>query len=144
MVRPLVWLALVACTPGARVVFEATDPQFRATPGPEPRVYFESELGSAEQLPRGELRSVGVISVVSNGNLEHAGRLAAAKGRELGCAMVIESTAFARLGTRAVIGDGFVVTLAHGPPHAPAHRTPANRRVRFHCVVRDAPRSDTI
>lgn len=141
MVRPLVWLALVACTPGARVAFEATDPQFRAMPGPEPRVYFESEL---DHLPRGELRSVGVISVVSNGNLEHAGRLAAAKGRELGCAMVIEYAAFARMGTRAVIGDGFVVTLAHGPPHAPAHRTPANRRVRFHCVVRDDPRSDAI
>ena len=135
MRRPLLLGALasaLACASASRVAFDVTDSAFRATPGPEPRVYF-----TAAQLPAGRLRSVGVISVVSRGDAAHAGRLAAKKGSELGCWILIEHAAYERLGHGVRVHDGFVVVLAHGAPHIVPHAGPEQRRVQFDCVVRD-------
>ena len=106
-------LSLASCHGGARATFHLSDPRFRPTPGATPRVYLPADLAGVPRVP---MRSVGLIEVTvpERGGIAAAAEAAAAKGRELGCWIVVEHGAFARLPARASLAHGARVLLAHG------------------------------
>lgn len=131
-----VLILMWGCAPSVHTNFHPTDPKFAPTPGPPPRVYVESSLAD---VPRSKMRSVGIIEVIvpERKGLEHAMELAVKRGRELGCWLLIEHAAFEKLQSRASLGFGAAVTLAHGPPPT-AKRVggPSTKlRAEFDCIV---------
>lgn len=132
--------AIVGCSGGIRVVFHPTDRTFIGRPGPRPRVYLPMNL---DELPKTGMRSVGLIEVTvpESSGIERAIDAATEKGRELGCWILIEHSAFATVQTRASLDHGAVIILAHGPgPHVgPSASPPVGKRTaQFHCVVEAA------
>jgi hypothetical protein len=133
--------SLASCGSSARPVFHASDPSFRPAPGARPPVYLPLDLAD---VPRVQMRSVGIIEVTvpARGGLEAAAELAAAKGRELGCWIVVEHGAFARLQARASLAFGARVLLAHGGgSHLPHAAPPARQTAQFDCVLQAAHRA---
>ena len=133
--RELSVVALVlGCAPAVHSVFHATDASYVPKPGPTPRVYLEAKH---VDFPRSQLRSVGIIEVTvpKKHGMERAIELAAAKGRELGCWLVIEHSTFEKLAVSLAFDAR--VSLAHGPPSAaPAARVPAKLTAEFYCIVK--------
>lgn len=104
-------------------------------PGPTPRVYVEANL---DGVPQSKMRSVGIIEVTvsQTKGLARAIELAAEKGRELGCWVLIEHAIFQKLQSRASLAFGAGVTLAHGPAPTVGHtRAPSTLTAEFDCVV---------
>ena len=122
-------VALAACATTSRATFRITDPTFVPAPGQTPPVFTSTE----SEIPSDARRSVGIIEVHTDSEAR-AAEIAAAKGRELGCTILIEHRAYERL--RAQLGSGGQITLAHGAPHLPPKVTPPTTTYRFHCVVR--------
>jgi hypothetical protein len=113
------------------VTFRPTDPSFAARPGDTPRVVVDRE-----QLPHRPLHSVGIIEV-SAGTAARAGELAAAKGRDLGCWVIVEHSVFVE--ASSALAFGARTMLAHGSaPHASEAR-PRRTVVRFDCVLIGVP-----
>ena len=128
----------LGCAAPVRARFEATDPTFRAMAGPRPRVYVDSNL---DGMSATGLRSVGLITVrvPRSSGIQRVLELAADKGQELGCWIVVEHDAFSRL-PRATLGDRVEIHLAHGPgPHVKSSIDVRVLEGRFDCVVRSAP-----
>jgi hypothetical protein len=135
MMRLLLVLGLFACSVKPRVVFHPTDRMFSPTPGPTPPAYTRSNIAT---LPSEPMHSVGTIEVtVTRGNMDRAVELATEKGRELGCWIVVEHEAFAKLGTRASTDEVPIILVHGGPPHTPSVRPPDDA-IQFDCVVRGA------
>ena len=85
------------------------------------------------------MRSVGLIevSVRAGDGIEQALSVAAAKGGELGCWIVVEHGAFVVLQARRASDLDGRALLAHGSPsHVPHIDVPAPKLVTFDCVVR--------
>jgi len=118
-----------------RAVFHPSDPTFREIPGPPPRAYLDADV---DAVPRVKLRSVGIIEVrVSEGRGgKRAAEIAIEKGRQLGCWILVEHSAFPAVQSRASVAFGAEIYLAHGgAPHVAAPNPP--RTFEFDCVVRD-------
>lgn len=128
---------VMGCSGGVRSVFHPSDPAFRPTPGPMPRVYLEIDLAD---VPKVGMRSVGLIEVrvPKSSGIERAIDVAAEKGRELGCWILIEHSTFARVEPRASLDHGAIVTLAHGGVgHVGRSPSPrASVTAEFDCIVR--------
>ena len=125
-------LVLLGCS-GTPATFRPTDPSFRPSPGPLPRVYLEA---NADEFPREGVRSVGLIQVKApeGTGMKRLIELAAKKGRELGCWIVVEHSVFERLKT--ALDHGARALPTHGPvPHIGAV-SPGTVRAEFDCVVR--------
>lgn len=132
------WVLTLAlgCAGSASIAFHATDPSFVPSPSDSPPpVYVDREA-----LPATAFRSVGIIDVKGPDGAAKA----AAKGKELGCAAVIDHRLFEQLHHQAQMRARSESTsrsqdmtlLAHGgldPSSAKAVRPPASSR--FDCVV---------
>jgi hypothetical protein len=85
--------ALLSACSGITVSFTQTDATFRAAPTAKtpPRVLLD-----VAEVPSVPMRSVGLIRVAApaEATKSEIARVAADKGRELGCAMLIEHSAF--------------------------------------------------
>lgn len=129
-------LVVLGCAQAAQSVFHASDAAFTPTPGPTPRVYVDS---SRADVPRAKIRSVGVIEITvpKKDGVKRAIELAADKGRELGCWMLIEHSTFEMLQSRASLDFGASIILAHGPVSAPPNiRGPGSKlTAEFDCVM---------
>lgn len=130
-------LAVVACSAKGGVVFHATDVTFSPSPGAAPRVFAQANIA---EVPNETMHSVGLIEVTfTRRHVHRAYERAREKGRELGCWIVIEHTAFEELGARASRIDGVAIILVHGgPPHTPNVRVRDGDVMQFDCVVRGA------
>lgn len=128
-------LALGCGSGGMGAVFHRTDPHFRASAGAAPRVYFERDL---DAVPSVGLHSVGliVVRVPSKRGPARAAALAVEKGRELGCWLLIEHSAFATLQTSTSLTSGARIFLAHGSAEHAAPVTAA-LKIEFDCVVQN-------
>lgn len=127
--------ATTGCSAGGRATFRSSDPTFRPTRGPAPRVYLENDINDVDH---GEMRSVGLIEVsfLHSTGVERAINAAIDKGRELGCWILIEHSAFEKRQSRAALDHGAHVILAHGPGHDVPTRSPArSRTMTFDCVI---------
>lgn len=114
MTRFFIFAALLACAGSSvRAVFHPSDPSFRATPGALPRAYLENEL---DAVPRVPMRSVGLIEVTvpASSGMRRVVEAAAEKGRQLGCWILVEHSAFATLQSSAALPFGARAYLAHG------------------------------
>jgi hypothetical protein len=133
-------VALIGCAGTSHsVVFQSTDQTFVAQAGQTPAVYVEADDVKG---PKSTLRSVGLIKVTAreSSGLEHVIELAAEKGRELGCWMVIEHKAFESMQAQVELEGGGSIILAHGAaPHAGPAPRPNNRTTVFDCIVRGTP-----
>lgn len=148
MMRSIVFAALVACSGSSvRAVFHPSDPSFRATPGTLPRAYLENEL---DAVPRVPMRSVGLIEVTvpASSGMHRVVEAAAEKGRELGCWILVERSAFATLQSSAALSFGARAYLAHGGGggHGPVPPTGAQASdgsitAEFDCVMQAPPPS---
>ena len=139
---------LLGCAPSTRTVFHQSDPTFRPAPGPAPRVYSELNAGDVPKVP---MRSVGLVEVTvpESSGIARAIELAMQKGRELGCWILIEQSAFTTLDTRASrieLAHGARIVLAHtgggGADHGAAPASEGKLTAEFHCVLRATPASD--
>lgn len=142
LVRLTIIGALLACS-GASVqtAFHPSDPSFRGAPGPAPRAYLENEL---DGVPKVRMRSVGLIEVTvpASSGIHRAVEAAVVKGRELGCWILVEHSAFATLQSGASLPFGARIYLAHGggghSPSAPAAGAQASDgtvTAEFDCVL---------
>lgn len=86
-------VAMMGCSGSIRATFQSTDPTFRPSPGPPPRIYLESNL---HEVPETGFRSVGLIEVTvpESSGIQRMLDVAAKKGQELGCWILIEHSAF--------------------------------------------------
>lgn len=135
----LVVLALVACAGSTRAVFIPSDSSFKPSPGASPALYLDDDI---DDVPNAPMRSVGVIEVrINSGDESRSAELAITKGREIGCWILVERSAFERLRERARLEHGAIVILAHGPgPHIAGAPRPKVTTV-FHCIVPIAARA---
>ncbi len=131
-------VVVAACSSGIRSSFLATDPSFTPSPGATPMVYLDPS-----EVPRIPLRSVGIIEVTVPGSSGVSGAVeaAAAKGREIGCAMLVEHSVFDEVVSRARGGGhGATFVFAHGGGPEPAHHESSSDdgtlTAEFDCVVR--------
>ncbi len=128
--------AMVGCSASTRSVFRPTDPTFTPRPGPTPPVYLQQNIGD---VPKEPMRSVGLIEVTVPGSsgIKRAIEVATAKGRELGCWILIEHSAFATVQSSASLDHGATIVLAHGSgPHIGGPVAPEGKvTARFDCVV---------
>lgn len=129
-------IVMLGCAQTAHSVFHATDAAFTPKPGPTPRVYVDS---NRTEVPRAKIRSVGVIEITvpKKDGVKRAIEVAAEKGRELGCWMLIEHSTFETLQSRASLEFGASITLVHGPVSAPPNMRGPNSKLtaKFNCVV---------
>ena len=130
-------LVLIGCASSGSVRFHASDPSYQPAPGPRPLVVLHPE-----DLPAGPLRSVGILEVTAtSGGIERAADLAVTKGRELGCAAVIDHVVFTETSPHADASSfGARVLLVHGSGrHVTTTRSPKATTFQFDCVVHDTP-----
>ncbi len=132
----------VACSAGIKSSFKPTDTSFVAAPGTSPPVYLYPA-----DVPKLAWRSVGIIEVTIPGSssLTDTIKAAAAKGKQVGCAALIEHSVFAHMKTESWYGgpDGARLRLVHGggasssPQAAPSKSAsrPAET-TRFDCVLK--------
>ncbi len=125
----------VGCGPSTRAVFHPSDPGFVPKPGANPPVYLERNLA---EVPHQPMRSVGLIEVTvpETSGIDRAIEVAAEKGRDLGCWILIEHAAFASVRSRASLEHDASVILAHGG--ADMHRpvmAPGKLTAKFDCVL---------
>jgi hypothetical protein len=132
MHRLVAFVILTACAPAVRVSFTPVDPRFAARSGPTPRVYFD-----ANELPRGRLRSAGVIEGRGASRPAIIDALQR-RGAALGCQFLIEHHVFRAL--RSQLSFGAQVSLAHGALDVPGAKT---RRVviEVECAFEDTGRA---
>lgn len=76
-------------------------------------MYIEANIGDVPKVP---MRSVGLITVTvpESSGIKSAIDVAVAKGRELGCWILIEHSAFEALQSQAGLIGGAHIFLAHG------------------------------
>lgn len=137
---------IVGCSStSVRSVFHPTDPRYVPARGARPRVYLESNLA---EVPKAGFRSVGLIEVTvpESSGTQRAIEVAADKGGELGCWILIERSAFEALGPRTSLDHGATIYLAHGggggggDTHGPANSSEGRLSAEFHCMLQgDAP-----
>jgi hypothetical protein len=121
---------LAACATSTRASLRASDPTFVPAPGLTPAVYTSAR---AAEIPADARRSVGLVEVHADTEAQ-AAELASAKGREIGCWMLIEHTVFEHRG--AELADGGRIYLAHGGPQLPPRVKPPKTQYQFDCIVR--------
>lgn len=134
-----------SCGGSVRAVFHPTDATFRPAPGARPQVYAAI---NAADVPRVPSRSVGTIEVTvpSSSGIQRALEVAADKGRELGCWIVVEEAAFAAARSRASLDHGAQAQLAHGgggghdepARHGASPASDGSQTMAFHCVIQTA------
>lgn len=130
----------MGCSSSLRVSFHPSDSTFTPTPGPLPRIYMESNL---HEVPTSGIRSVGIIEVTvpASSGTQRTFDVAAKKGQELGCWILVEHSAFMNLASKASSRFGAVVVLVHGDGHAAGGSTGGNASsggtltAEFDCVV---------
>ena len=130
--------SLIGCAGGARASFHPRDPTFHPGPGPAPRVYLHGDVAG---VPKVGLRSVGIIevTVLESKDIQRAINAAVDKGRELGCWILIEHSAFAETQSNAMNDRNTRFLLAHGPGLSVHTRSPSrSRTVSFDCVIATA------
>lgn len=129
----------LGCSSDVKSAFHASDPSFRPMPGTRPAVYLDDNV---LDLPRLPMHSVGVIEVTvpERSGIRAAADAARAKGDELGCWIVVEHAAFARIQARSALDYGARVFLAHGTGgHVHTVMAPRGGRrqtVQFDCVLK--------
>ncbi len=126
------------CAGSVRATFHPIDETFRPSPGPAPRVYVE---GNIADVPKVGLRSVGLIEVTvpQSSGIDRAIAVAIDKGRELGCWILIEHSAFATVSSSAELDHGARMILAHGAGPTPQGGGPKRKLVtEFDCVIQTA------
>jgi len=127
----------MGCSGSVRSVFHPSDPAFRPTPGPIPRVYLEIDLAD---VPKMGMRSVGLLEVTvpKSSGIKRAIDVAAEKARDLGCWILIEHSAFQSVEPRASLDHGAIVALAHGGVgHIGRGPSPkGSLTAEFDCIVR--------
>jgi hypothetical protein len=122
--------ALVTGCASQSAHFDLKDPKYAPSPGDAPRVFLRS---TSEALPEVPMRSVGIITVPRTSD-ERAAQMAADRGRELGCWLVVEHERFSRRQAHASEVDEPPVLLACSAPHVKSIGRPKSRE--FDCVVR--------
>lgn len=132
-------LLATSCGGSARVSFRATDTTFQPRPGGKPSVYLR-----ASEVPNTPMRSVGIIAVTvpESSGISGASNAAAAKGQELGCAMLIEHSVFESTAGRGALSFGARVYFAHGPSgHGGGPQRPSSGSLtaEFDCVFAAEP-----
>lgn len=137
---PISVVVLIGCASATRSAFHQSDPSFRPSRGSAPRVYLERDL---DQVPPGALKSVGLVEVTvpESSGIARAIELAAEKGREVGCWILVEHEAFAALQTtrqsRVELSHGAIIMLAHGGGGGggDAPSSEGMLTVEFDCVI---------
>lgn len=126
----LALVIVVGCSGSASVVFHSTDPNFHPNAGSPPKLYDRSNVAELRHL---SVRSVGRIevNVPESSGKKRVIELAVEKGRELGCWVLVEHSAFATLKT--ALQDGARIFLVHGGGH---DASPGALRAEFDCVVK--------
>ena len=142
ILRLTIIVAFVSCSGSSiRAAFHPTDPSFRGTPGPAPRAYLENEI---DAVPKVSMRSVGLIEVTvpASSGIRRTVEAAVEKGRELGCWILVEHSAFATLQSSSSLAFGARIYLAHGGGgHGPstsgdgASASDGTLTAEFDCVV---------
>jgi hypothetical protein len=127
-----VFAAVVAGCASQPARFDLKDPKYTPSPGDAPRVFLRS---TSEALPDVPMRSVGIITVPTTSDAR-AMQMAADRGRELGCWIVVEHQRFSRRQADAGEVDDARVLLACSGPHVRVLGGPSVRE--FDCVVRGA------
>lgn len=74
---------------------------------------------NVDEVPKSGIRSVGLIEVTvpESSGMQRALDVAAKKGQELGCWILVEHSAFATIESGAATRFGAAVILAHGGGH---------------------------
>jgi len=123
-------LSTIGCSSSAQAIFHATDSGFRPSPGSVPKLYDRSNVAELRMM---SVRSVGRIevNVPESSGKRRVIELAVEKGRELGCWVLVEHSAFLTL--KMALEDGARIFLAHGGGH---DASPGALRAEFDCVLR--------
>jgi hypothetical protein len=135
--------ASMGCSSSIRATFQPTDPMFKPSPGPPPRIYMESNLA---EVPKSGIRSVGLIEVSApeSSGIQRVLDVATRKGQELGCWILVEHSAFEEIESQASVRFGASVFLAHGGGHSAGETSGhgassgGTLTAAFDCVVPEA------